>query len=214
MFFKRKPDVEKIYLAGTHILFILQNRFFLNDNNIAVLDDCIKRYVGENSYRRFINKHKRLENPLLDGNESTAYYASNLIPPEPEVYPITVEDAQKKYSHILLDIVTLEVQYFFSVPVTIMINKHFNDKAQYYLPFFINLFSTFAKWSESGTDEAWIQGSKRYNEYVDQLNLDQTNIGGLATKRIFNIEDYFASYNLTLEFVSSIKHFEGLLKDL
>ncbi len=219
MFFKKKPDLEQINMLGTLILFILQNNFFLNLNenlndNVADIDDCITSYIGEDSYSRFINKHKKLENPLLDGNESIAYYASNLIPPEPEIYPMTVKDAQNKYPHLLLDVVTLEAQYFFSVAVIMMINKHFKNKGQHFLPSFITLFHAFAGWSENGVEKAWEHGLKRCNKYIDLLNLDQTRFGVLAAKNIFNTYNIIASLNISMNFASSIEAYSDVLKNL
>ncbi len=217
MFMKKEPDVKKINMVGSHLLFVLQNSFFLieNDNNIAVIDDCIKSYVGEDSYRRFIDKHKKLEKPLKNGNESTPYYASNLIPPEPDIYPIDVEVAQENYPNLLLDVVTLEVQYFFSVAVMLMINKHFKNKTQHFLPFFIQLFGTYAGWSKIGTDKAWKQSEERYHDYAEALELDSIVAGGLAAKNIFNITSNInVTQRLTDYFTSCVLDYEGIFKNL
>lgn len=218
---KIRPEDEKTMMMGVLVLFVAQNNFFIDISSgdlKYIIDDNVKRYVGNGACIRFINKHKREHETLLDGNQSIAYYAKKFIPSEPEIYPTSVGVAQKQHSHLLLDIVTLELHYYLSLAVAMTMNKAQQDIGNQFFSYYIQCLN-LAGWSESGLAKAWELGSQRYDEYALRLSSRPDggglhDLGALSSEYIFNTTDYHSISYLAACFTDVIKNFADVFDQI
>ncbi len=211
---KLRPEDEKTIMMGILVLFVAQNSFFIDISSGElkyIVDDNIVSYVGTAAYTKFINNHKKERETLLDGNQSLTYYAKRFIPAEPEIYPTSVDVAQKQYPHLLLDIVTLELQYYLCLAVAMTIDKTDRDIGKHFFSYYIQCLK-LAGWSENGLIKVMEIGVKRYDEYALQLSLNPNgrglyDLGSLSSTYIFNSKDYNSISYLTACFTGLIENF-------
>jgi hypothetical protein len=212
----KKHDTEKINMMGMIVLFSVQNSFFVHSNDDKdtnkILKDNVKKYVGNPVYNNFIQQHKLMRDSILDGNESLHYYVSNLVPKEPLHYPMSVEEAQNKRPELLLDIITLELQYFLILAVSMTINGVAKDLGYNLFPYFVSSLE-YAGWSEEGRNTAYELGVERMDEYATLLQMQTPSVFSmLASKTILNTE---ARMPILMDhFTGIFEHYENCFKGL
>jgi len=215
---------KKVMGMGIYIFCLLQNKFFVEvpENELAnVFEDNIKKFVDNTSYQEFINRHKKIKELILKREplaQKIAVFLNELIPNEPKIYPIRVYEAQEKHPEILLDIVSLELQYFLSLNVAYIIKnsgvtyEYVGDK---FFDHYIYKVLDLAGWSTGGIMAAQNHGGKRCDEYLDAiLNKNPKLLGMLAGLNILNTNEPIVGNYLTGFFFDYTDYFSDRFEDM
>ena len=215
-----KQAEEQLKFFGMYFLFVEQNTMFLSafdDQNMpGLVDNNIVPYVGDRNYRDFLRKHASIKNPLLQMNKKVSYYKKHLVPNEPYSYPLSTKEAQEHSPDLLLDIMTLEMQYFLPLIMTISINKAYSDFGAELFPFYMLHLD---EWNRDKQVIAFQYGAERYDEYARMFNQiqdrdDAYDFGRVATNNIFNTEDPSAILYMTTRVFSVIDSYAEAFKKL
>ncbi len=212
----RIMDIEtnknEILAAATMLLFTFQNKIYTSiynsDHNKHIFDKSIKPYITEDAYQKFYDKHKEQEKLLSDDSQLFKVIAKEMIPSEPSSYPLTVDYAKKNNPEFLLDVITLELQFYLVVAVRLMLERNFEKIGESFPSNFIRLFHVSAGWSQSGVEKLWSHFLKRHDEYIAYLEEEKENIGVFAGKNIINTDDASLALNLATHFYEIIMFFD------
>jgi len=216
---------DQALVLSVQLLFTLQNDFFFNQNTEMLeltFMECVEEYVSSKSYDKFIRMHKEVQVALDSKPETLDFFIKRLMPSEPKFPLLSVAETKKKCPTMLLDLISLEVQFLYSIPIITLLNKYIGEAGYDFIGNMVRMYHQYKGWSEAGALELERLWAKRYEEYVATLEIInyelendlKTSLSLIANMNIFGQgKVHFDEYTLQ-HFMLALTNYDGYFASL